>query len=295
MTQCALCPRRCGADRQRGEIGFCGANGTVRVARAGLHMWEEPPLSGTKGSGTVFFSGCSLRCVYCQNRAISQGLAGKTVSVERLAEIFLEQQARGVHNLNLVTADHYIPETLSALAQAKASGFDLPVVWNCSGYQSLNSLELLDGVVDIWLTDFKYLSPERAARYSQAPDYPEVAWAAAEEMIRQQPEVVFDGEGLMRRGVIFRHLLLPGGLEDSKNVLHKLFSRFGNRVYYSLMSQYTPVSGLDDYPELQRKVSADEYDELVDFCVDLGMENAFVQEGEAAAESFIPAFDGEGV
>ena len=295
MTQCALCPRRCGADRQRGEIGFCGANGTVRVARAGLHMWEEPPLSGTKGSGTVFFSGCSLRCVYCQNRAISQGLAGKTVSVERLAEIFLEQQARGVHNLNLVTADHYIPETLSALAQAKASGFDLPVVWNCSGYQSLNSLELLDGVVDIWLTDFKYLSPERAARYSQAPDYPEVAWAAAEEMIRQQPEVVFDGEGLMRRGVIFRHLLLPGGLEDSKNVLQKLFSRFGNRVYYSLMSQYTPVSGLDDYPELQRKVSADEYDELVDFCVDLGMENAFVQEGEAAAESFIPAFDGEGV
>ena len=295
MTQCVLCPRRCGADRERGETGFCGADGTVRVARAGLHMWEEPPLSGAKGSGTVFFSGCSLRCVYCQNRAISQGLAGKTVSVERLADIFLEQQARGAHNLNLVTADHYIPQVLVALAQAKARGFDLPVVWNCSGYQSRKSLELLEGAVDIWLTDFKYLSPERAARYSQAPDYPEVAWAAAEEMFRQQPEVVFDDDGLMLRGVIFRHLLLPGGLEDSKNVLQKLFSCFGNRVYYSLMSQYTPMSGLAAFPELQRKVSADEYDELVDFCVDLGMENAFVQEGEAAAESFIPAFDGEGV
>ena len=295
MTQCVLCPRRCGADRERGETGFCGADGTVRVARAGLHMWEEPPLSGSNGSGTVFFSGCSLRCVYCQNRAISQGLAGKTVSVERLSEIFLEQQARGAHNLNLVTADHYIPQVLSALKQAKARGFDLPVVWNCSGYQSRESLELLEGAVDIWLTDLKYLSPERAARYSQAPDYPEVAWAAAEEMFRQQPEVVFDGEGLMRRGVIFRHLLLPDGLEDSKNVLQKLFSRFGNRVYYSLMSQYTPMSGLEDFPELQRRVSAYEYDELVDFCVDLGMENAFVQEGEAAAESFIPAFDGEGV
>ena len=295
MEQCFLCPRRCGARRGRGEAGFCGADDTVRVARASLHMWEEPPLSGTKGSGTVFFAGCSLRCVYCQNRAISRGLAGKSISVRRLAEIFLEQQERGAHNLNLVTGDHYIPQILAALSEAKARGFHLPVVWNCSGYQSGDSLRLLEGAIDIWLADFKYMSPERAERYSKASDYPEVAWAAAEEMFRQQPEACFDAGGIMQKGLIFRHLLLPGGLEDSKNVLQKLFSCFGNRVWYSLMSQYTPMPDLDEYPELQRRVTEAEYDELVDFCVDLGLENAFVQEGEAAEESFIPAFDGEGV
>lgn len=295
MTQCALCPRRCLARRDQGGRGFCGADQELRVARASLHMWEEPPLSGSKGSGTVFFSGCSLRCVYCQNRAISRGQAGKSITVQRLAEIFLEQQERGAHNLNLVTGDHYIPQILAALTEAKTGGFHLPVVWNCSGYQSVDSLRLLEGFVDIWLTDFKYLSPERAERYSRARDYPEVAWAAAEEMFRQQPKACFDAEGIMQKGLIFRHLLLPGGLEDSKNVLQKLFSRFGNRVWYSLMSQYTPMPDLDEYPELQRRVTGAEYDELVDFCVDLGMENAFVQEGEAAEESFIPAFDGEGV
>ncbi len=295
MTQCALCPRRCRARHDQGERGFCGADQELRVARASLHMWEEPPLSGSKGSGTVFFSGCSLRCVYCQNRAISRGQAGKSITVQRLAEIFLEQQERGAHNLNLVTGDHYIPQILAALTEAKTGGFHLPVVWNCSGYQSVDSLRLLEGFVDIWLTDFKYLSPERAERYSRARDYPEVAWAAAEEMFRQQPKACFDAEGIMQKGLIFRHLLLPGGLEDGKNVLQKLFSRFGNRVWYSLMSQYTPMPDLDEYPELQRRVTGAEYDELVDFCVDLGMENAFVQEGEAAEESFIPAFDGEGV
>ncbi|MBQ6536508.1 MAG: radical SAM protein [Firmicutes bacterium] len=295
MTQCTLCPRACGARRDEGERGLCGANNELRVARASLHMWEEPPLSGTKGSGTVFFSGCSLRCVYCQNRDVSQGEAGKPISVQRLSEIFLEQQERGAHNLNLVTGDHYIPQILDALADARARGCNLPVVWNCSGYQSLDSLRLLEGAVDIWLADFKYLSKERAERYSEAPDYPEVAWSAAEEMFRQQPEASFDSDGIMRKGVIFRHLLLPGGLEDSKDVMRKLFSRFGNRVWYSLMSQYTPMPGLEVFPELQRRVNAAEYDELVDFCVDLGMENAFVQEGEAATESFIPAFDGEGV
>lgn len=295
MTQCALCPRRCRARRDQGGRGFCGADQELRVARASLHMWEEPPLSGSKGSGTVFFSGCSLRCVYCQNRAISRGQAGKSITVQRLAEIFLEQQERGAHNLNLVTGDHYIPQILAALTEAKTGGFHLPVVWNCSGYQSVDSLRLLEGFVDIWLTDFKYLSPERAERYSRARDYPEVAWAAAEEMFRQQPKACFDAEGIMQKGLIFRHLLLPGGLEDGKNVLQKLFSRFGNRVWYSLMSQYTPMPDLDEYPELQRRVTGAEYDELVDFCVDLGMENAFVQEGEAAEESFIPAFDGEGV
>ena len=295
MTQCALCPRRCRARRDQGGRGFCGADQELRVARASLHMWEEPPLSGSKGSGTVFFSGCSLRCVYCQNRAISRGQAGKSITVQRLAEIFLEQQERGAHNLNLVTGDHYIPQILAALTEAKTGGFHLPVVWNCSGYQSVDSLHLLEGAVDIWLADFKYLSPERSERYSQARDYPEVAWAAAEEMFNQQPQACFDADGIMRKGVIFRHLLLPGGLEDSKNVLAKLFSRFGNRVWYSLMSQYTPMPGLEAYPELQRRVTEAEYDRLVDFCLDLGMENAFVQEGEAAAESFIPAFDGEGV
>ncbi|MBR2782714.1 MAG: 4Fe-4S cluster-binding domain-containing protein [Firmicutes bacterium] len=295
MSGCGLCPRRCGARRDQGERGFCGAGPLVRVGLVSLHQWEEPPLSGSRGSGTVFFSGCSLGCVYCQNRAVSRGRAGKDVSVERLAEIFCEQQDRGAHNLNLVTADHYIPQVLAALDMAKTQGFALPVVWNCSGYQSTSSLELLAGAVDIWLADFKYWDPLRAARYSQAPDYPEIAWAAAQEMVRQQPEAVFDGDGLLRRGVIFRHLLLPGGLEDSRQVLEHLFSRFGNRVWYSLMSQYTPMPGLDAFPELRRRVTAAEYDELVDFCVDLGMENAFVQEGEAAAESFIPEFDGRGV
>lgn len=295
MSGCGLCPRKCGARREQGETGYCGAGDKLLVARAGLHMWEEPYLSGSRGSGTVFFSGCSLGCVYCQNGAISRGQAGKPISVERLAHIFLEQQERGAHNLNLVTADHYLPQVLAALEQARRQGLDLPVVWNCSGYQSRNSLRLLQGAVDIWLADFKYMSSELADRYSKAPDYPQVAWQAAQEMFRQQPEAVFDEDGLMRRGVIFRHLLLPGHLDDSKQVLQRLFSRFGNRVWYSLMSQYTPMPGASAYPELRRRVTAAEYEELVDFCVELGMESAYVQEGEAAYESFIPAFDGEGV
>ena len=223
MSQCSLCPRRCGARRDEGERGRCGVANGLLVARASLHQWEEPCLSGSRGSGTVFFSGCSLGCVYCQNREISRGRTGKLIGVERLARIFLEQQQRGAHNLNLVTADHYLPQVLQALTMAKSQGFDLPVVWNCSGYQSPDSLKMMEGFVDIWLTDFKYASSALAARYSAAPDYPQVAWAAAEEMFRQQPEAVFDGEGLMQRGLIFRHLLLPGQLEDSKNVLERLF------------------------------------------------------------------------
>ena len=297
LEDCTLCPRQCHADRTGGQTGCCGGTAVVKAARASLHQWEEPCLSGTRGSGTVFFSGCALGCVYCQNGPISQGRAGREISVERLAEIFMEQQGRGAHNLNLVTADHYLPQVAAALDLARRQGCRLPVVWNCSGYQSLDSLRRLEGLVDIWLADFKYMSPRLAERYSGAADYPQVAQAALPEMFRQQPVAVFDRAGLLQRGLIIRHLLLPGCLEDSKKVLAWLFDRFGNRAWYSLMSQYTPPAALDRaaYPELLAKVSAAAYQELVDFCVELGLESAWVQEGDAAQDSFIPAFEGQGL
>lgn len=293
MGACTLCPRRCGADRDQ-TPGYCGADAAVRVARAAPHFWEEPFLSGKNGSGTVFFSGCQLRCVYCQNREISRGKAGKAVTIRQLANLFLSLQEQNVHNLNLVTPDPYLPQIAGALRIAKGEGMTLPVVMNCSGYETVEMLRSMEGLIDIYLPDFKYCSPLLAKKYSAAADYPQVAKAALAEMVRQQPRIRKNRQGMLQKGVVVRHLLLPGHVSDSKRVLAYLHQTYGDRIYLSIMSQYTPF-GLESLPELNRCVTEAEYDELVTFAQQLGIRQAFVQEGSAASESFIPAFDGEGV
>lgn len=293
MSNCTLCPRRCGADREK-TPGYCGADGTVRVARAAPHYWEEPFLSGKNGSGTVFFTGCQLRCVYCQNREISRGRAGKPVTVRQLADIFLSLQAQGVHNINLVTPDPYLPQIAEALNVAKREGLTLPAVMNCSGYETVEMLRGMEGLIDIYLPDFKYCSPLLSKKYSSAADYPQVAKAALAEMVRQQPRIRKNRQGMLRAGVVVRHLLLPGHVSDSKRVLAYLHKTYGDRISISIMSQFTPF-GLESVPELNRRVTEEEYEELIDFARKLGIRRAFVQEGSAASESFIPSFDGDGV
>ncbi|MCL1847496.1 MAG: radical SAM protein [Coriobacteriia bacterium] len=294
-TSCELCPRVCGVNRAVGERGICGADDTLVVARAALHHWEEPPISGSGGSGTVFFSNCSLHCVYCQNEPLSSGRAGKAVSVQRLAELFLELEGQGAHNINLVTPTHYVPQVIEAVSLARAASMSLPIVYNTSGYESLATLELLAGVVDIYLTDLKYASAALAARHSNAPDYPQVALAALKAMVAQVGEYRVDDAGIMRSGVIVRHLMLPGQLTDSQAVIAQAFEAVGNAVCYSLMNQFTPMPACAHYPELAAIVTEAEYGDLVAFALDLGITHSFMQEGGTASESFIPAFDLTGV
>lgn len=295
---CKLCPRECGVNRAAGERGACGQTDRVKAARAALHRWEEPCISGTAGSGTVFFSGCSLGCVYCQNRSISMGEAGKEITTKRLSEIFLALQEKGAHNINLVTPGHFAPQIAEALTEAKKRGLRLPVVYNTGSYEYVETLRRMEGLADIYLPDFKYMDSGLSLRYSHAADYSEVAKAAVAEMVRQTGAAVFehgDEDGLMKRGTIVRHLVLPGCTEDSKAVIRYLHETYGNGIYISMMNQFTPMSGLADYPEINRRVTKEEYEEVVDYAVSIGVECGFIQEGETAKESFIPAFDGEGI
>lgn len=298
MEGCRLCPRECGADRKRGQKGRCGVSGEgVMAARAALHMWEEPCISGEAGSGTVFFSGCSLGCVYCQNYDLARAWAGKRISTGRLGEVFFKLQEAGAANINLVTPTHYTTEIIQAVKTARKQGLVLPIVYNCGGYEKRETLQMLEGTVDIYLTDFKYMDEEAAARYSKAPDYPEVAKEALKEMVRQMKgDTVFDEQGMMTKGVIVRHLLLPGHLKNAKAVVKYLYESYGNQIYLSLMNQYTPLPQvLKEFPELSRRVTKREYERLVDYALSLGVENGFIQEGETAEESFIPDFDGKGL
>lgn len=292
--KCSLCPRMCNIDREV-TTGYCGVKQTLRVARAALHFWEEPCISGEEGSGAVFFTGCNLRCVFCQNYQIARAEQGKEITVERLSEIFLELQEKKANNINLVTATHYVPQVVEALKMAKSQGLHIPVVYNCGGYETVETLKLLEGLVDIYLPDFKYVDSERAKRYSHAENYPEAAKTALAEMVRQQPRAEFDERGMMKKGVIVRHLMLPGGIKDSKAVVKYLYETYGNQIFVSLMNQYTPLPHVADYPEINRKLKKFEYDRLVDYAIALGVENGFIQEGETAEESFIPAFTNEGV
>ena len=300
-SPCNLCPRLCGARRSEGQRGICGATDEVIVARAALHYWEEPPLSGASGSGAVFFTHCPLRCAYCQNADIAAGRAGKAVSTHRLAEICLELQGQGALNINFVTPTHYACQIAEAVRAARSLGLTLPVVWNTSGYERVDIVRELEGTVDVWLADFKYAEPELALKYSNAPDYPETALAAIGAMAVQAGEPEFDevdGQVRLTRGVIVRHLVLPGSLGQSKLALEKLWTHFGSRVLYSIMNQYTPVmtkGELERFPELGCRVPDAEYEELLDFADRLGIEDYFWQEGPAALESFIPAWDGTGV
>jgi putative pyruvate formate lyase activating enzyme len=273
-----------------GQTGFCGAGRDARVALASLHQWEEPCLSGRRGSGTVFFSRCNLRCVFCQNHVISQEGTGKDLSIERLGEIFCEQQARGAHNLNLVTPTPYVPQIIAALGIARAHGLSLPVVYNTNSYETPATIGALAGCVDIYLPDLKYSDGQIALKYSAAPDYFYHAAKAITAMVQQVGPPVFGNDGLMQRGVIIRHLLLPGLVEDSKRVVHYIHRTFGDAVYLSLMSQYTPVYQAAAFPEINQTVEPAEYAALVDYACSLGVTNGFAQEGGAAKESFIPEF-----
>lgn len=292
---CLLCPRKCGINRCTGQTGVCGVSSEIKVARAALHYWEEPCISGKRGSGAVFFSGCSLHCVFCQNREISDGKAGKVISKERLSDIFMELADKGANNINLVTPGQYIPDIVWAVNDAKSRGMKLPIIYNTSGYENVTELKLLEGIVDVYLPDFKYMDSTLSARYSRAKDYPSVAKQALSEMVRQQPDVVIDdATGLIQKGVIVRQLLLPGHVNDAKAVLKYLYDTYHDHVYISMMSQFTPIA-LKDYPEINRTVTRREYERLVDYALEIGITNAFIQEGDVAKDSFIPAFDCEGV
>lgn len=296
MEKCNLCPRECNVDRTAGKTGLCGVpSDKIIAARAALHRWEEPCISGEEGSGTVFFSGCTLRCVYCQNYDIARASTGKEITKERLAEIFLELQDKRANNINLVTPTHYTNAIIWAVKEARCKGLNLPIVYNCSGYEKTETLQQLEGIVDIYLTDFKYMENEMAKKYSKAADYPEVAKLALEEMFRQQPEPEFDERGIMMKGIIVRHLLLPGYLDNAKAIVKYVFETYEDKVFLSLMNQYTPLPQVEAFPEINRKVTEEEYEELVDYAIEIGVENGFIQEGETAEESFIPAFDYEGI
>lgn len=295
LSACTLCPRQCGVNRLAGETGFCRAGLLPRVALSTLHQWEEPCISGVRGSGTVFFAGCNLACSYCQNQRISQQDFGTLVSIEQLAEIFLAQQTQGAHNLNLVTPTPYVPQLIAALDLARQAGFSLPVVYNTSAYESVETIQALRGWVDIYLPDLKYVSDGLALSLSQAPDYFSHAMNAIRLMQAQVGPAEFDRDGLLRRGVLIRHLALPGQGEDSRQVLAAIHEQFGAETWFSLMNQYTPPTSPQPLPELYRKLSAVEYDDLIDYALSLGLENGFVQEDGSASEKFIPDFNLDGV
>lgn len=295
MENCTLCPRECHADRKNGKAGYCGMAAKLYAARAALHMWEEPCISGKKGSGAVFFTGCGLRCCFCQNREIAIGTSGQEITVERLADIFLELQKKGAANINLVTGAHYALHIVEALKLAKEKGLCLPVVYNSSGYEKVETLRLLEGYVDVYLPDYKYAQSELAQKYSHAADYPERAQRAIAEMVRQTGVAVFDEDGYIQRGTIVRHLILPGHTKNSIEALRWLHETWGEQIYISIMNQYTPVFEQEKYKELNRKVTRREYAKVLDAALEMGIVNGFFQDGETAQESFIPAFDYEGI
>lgn len=347
LENCTLCPRECKVNRLKEKKGRCHADASIKVARAALHMWEEPCISGEEGSGAVFFSGCSLGCIYCQNRAISGGQTGEIITEERLAEIFLELQEQKANNINLVTAGQYVPQVCKALQLAKNQRLTIPVVYNSSGYEKPETLAMLEGLVDVYLPDFKYMNPETASDYSHAPDYPEVAKAAIAEMVRQCPELVLErrtgstpfqvrralsgGNGecscqvgiikpypadceeacvheetakadseyppyeMIKKGVIVRHLLLPGHVKEAKSIVKYLHETYGDQIYISIMNQYTPVENVAGDKLLGRKVTKREYARLLDYAAEIGVTRGFYQEGDTAMDRFIPSFDCQGV
>ena len=290
--KCNLCARRCGVDRTV-SAGYCRMKNEIYLSRAALHFWEEPPISGERGSGAIFFSGCSLSCIYCQNREISRGRAGKSVTIERLCEIMLDLQRQGAHNINFVTPTHYIPSVADAIKLARSKGLTIPIVYNTGSYDTPEALKILEGLVDIYLPDLKNYTPRTANEYSSAKDYPEVARDAIAEMYRQVGRAQMDGEGMMMRGVIVRLLLLPGHVAEAKLSLKYLMDTYGDSIYISLMNQYTPMP--DMISPLNRRVTYEEYNQLTDYAERLGLKNGFTQEFGTASESFIPPFDNTGI
>lgn len=292
MEKCMLCPRECGADRSNGRKGFCGESRTIRVAKTSLHKWEEPCITGKYGSGTVFFSGCSLKCIFCQNYNIADSSVGKDFTQEELADAFLRLQEKGASNINLVTAGHFIEELVLVIHRAKEKGLEIPIVYNSSAYEKVEALRKLDGLISIYLPDCKFFDPHISEEYAKAPDYFPVAAAAIREMARQVGEPCFEEEsGNMIKGVIVRHLILPGHTKDSMKIIEYLHKEFGESVYISIMNQYTPIREWKDHPNLNRRITKREYEKVVGYALDIGVQRAFIQEGGTADESFIPQFD----
>ena len=294
LKKCTLCPRNCGVDRTQ-SVGFCGAGKHIKVARAALHFWEEPCISGTRGSGTVFFSGCNLACRYCQNYEISIGGFGEEITVERLGEIFLKLQNAGAHNINLVTPTPYFPQIMAAIDLVRDK-MHIPFIANVGGYEEPETIRMLKGYIDIFLTDVKYKSSAIAKKYSAAPDYFTFATDSLAEMISLCGVPRFDADGIMQAGVIVRHLALPGFRKDATEIIKSLAERFGTEQFIlSLMSQYTPNGHLDDYPEINRRITTFEYNTSVDAALELGFENAYVQEKTSAEKEYTPLFDLTGI
>lgn len=289
LNKCDICPRKCGVNREKGKLGFCQAKDKIKIARYSLHYWEEPIISGETGSGTIFFSGCNLKCIFCQNFKISSENIGKKISVERLKEICLELQNMGANNINLVTGTHFLPLIKDALILAKKEGLTIPIVYNTSSYETVESLKEMEGLIDIYLPDLKYYDNKLAENFSLANDYFEIATAAIKEMVRQTGKPVIENN-IMKKGVIVRHLLLPNHLEDSKKIIKYLHDTYSENIYISIMNQYTPIKKFDKYTELNRTLTNKEYDELVNYACDLNITQAFIQEGETCKESFIPDF-----
>lgn len=288
--KCNLCPRKCNVDRKN-QLGVCGASTTIKIARAALHFWEEPCISGEKGSGTIFFSHCSLQCVFCQNYRLSHATPlGEEITISQFADICLDLQEQGANNINLVTPTHYVPWIVEGIKLAKKRGLHLPIVYNTSAYESVETIRMLDGIVDIYLPDLKYFDDQYGILYSHAPNYFFYATEAIKEMVKQVGEPIFNEQGILQRGVIVRHLCLPGLKEDSKKVLHYLYTTYHNQIYISIMNQYTPIRHFKRFSNLNQTLSEDDYDEIIDYALDIGITQAYQQEGETQLESFIPEF-----
>lgn len=294
LKKCRLCPRNCLVNRYVG-CGFCGATSDIKLARADLHYYEEPSISGISGSGTIFFSGCNLRCVFCQNYRISNKCYGKFVSIDRLANIFLELQDKGADNINLVTGTPYIPHIVKALDMAKKKGLVIPIIYNSSGYESVVALKMLDGYIDVYLPDMKYYDNKYGLCYSKCDNYFGICKDALNEMYRQVGSVCFDKNGLIKKGMIVRHLVMPNMVNDSKMIIKYLYDSYGDNIYISIMNQYTPNGKLNKYKKIDRVISESEYDEVINYAIDIGVNNAYIQEGDTADESFIPKFDLTGI
>ncbi|MBO5395267.1 MAG: radical SAM protein [Clostridia bacterium] len=291
MEKCELCPRKCGIDRQKNK-GFCRVSDRITLGRAGLHFWEEPCISGYGGSGTVFFSGCNMGCVFCQNMPLSRGEVGKEVTEKRLREIFYELVDEGADNINLVTPTHFVPEIVKALSAEK---LPVPVVYNTSAYEEVSTLKMLEGLVDIYLPDLKYKDRGLSKALSNAPDYYEKALPAVREMIRQTGDCVFDDEGMMLKGTIIRHLVLPGYLDNTYDIIDTFGENFNGRAMFSLMSQYTPPKVKLKFESLNRRLTEEEYEKAVDYMYLSGIEDGFLQELSSAKEEYTPAFDLTGI
>ena len=290
FNECRLCPRNCLVNRNKEEIGFCLSKNKLKIAKADLHMWEEPCITGKKGSGTIFFSGCNLRCIFCQNYYISEMNNGVEIDVDRFSQICLDLQSKGATNINLVTPTHFVPLIIDGIKLARKKGLKVPIIYNSSGYETVDTIKLLNGIVDVYLPDFKYYSDELAVKYSGCKDYFKNASLALDEMVRQKGKCLFDEFSNIISGVIVRHLVIPSRIEDSKKILKYLHQNYGDKIFLSIMNQYTPVKKFK-YPELNKTVSNHEYDEIIDYAWNIGIRNAFIQEGRTQSESFIPNWD----